>query len=158
MYDQITYSLVNDLQTKELMTDEILHSLPDWFGIEAAIRMYMKEVQDTEKPFHTAYDDKRHIGLISLKNNYSTTTDIFLMAVLKEYHRKGIGKELINWAKGYCLENKKKLLIVKTLSERHPDKNYTKTRLFYKGQGFFEFEENLEMWNGIPCLILAHVI
>lgn len=93
-----------------------------------------------------------------MKNNYSATTDIFLMAVLKDYHRGGRGKELIGWAKEYCLENKKKLWIVKTLSERHPDEYYAKTRLFYKSQGFFEVEENLDMWNGIPCLILAYVI
>lgn len=141
----ITYKLIRDPNTKQLMTDEILHSLPDWFGSESAIQMYVKEVQDRNKPFLAVYEESSHIGLISLKNNYSSTTDIFLMAVIENYHRQGIGKELIDRTKSYCMENKKRLLIVKTLSERHPDEYYAKTRLFYKSQGFFEVEENLEM-------------
>ena len=46
-------------------------------------------------------------------------------------------------------------MTVKTLSERHPDKNYAKTRDFYEKCGFRVFEEFPELWGEAnPCLYM----
>ncbi len=154
----IQYKFLDDKEVKRQITERILRALPEWFGREDSNRMYISEVQDDLKPFIAAYDNHLAVGFISLKNYFSFTSDIFLMAVAKEYHRQKIGKELVERAKQYCRENNKKLLIVKTLGSSHPNPDYAKTRAFYKNQGFFEIEENHEMWGNIPCLILGYVI
>ena len=44
-------------------------------------------------------------------------------------------------------------LQVKTLSERHPDLNYARTRAFYSAMGFRPLEEFPELWGEKnPCL------
>lgn len=53
------------------------------------------------------------------------------MGITKEYHKIGIGRQLIEKSVVYSRENGYKLLMVKTLGESHQDKHYKKTREFY---------------------------
>jgi hypothetical protein len=55
----------------------------------------------------------------------------------------------------YFIGNNCKYVIVKTLSEKNPDKNYEKTRKFYTKMGFEELITLDEMWDeNNPCLIM----
>lgn len=99
-----------------------------------------------ETIFYAAFDNDKPIGFISLKFNNEYTTEIYAMGVIKEYHSQGIGKELIEKTINYSQENGYKLLMVKTLGESHPDKDYKKTREFYKRVGFYPMEEIKEIW------------
>ena len=75
------------------------------------------------------------------------------MGVLEKFHRNGIGRELVEHAKKVSRNEGKKFLLVKTLSSKHPDKSYRKTRLFYESVGFIPLEELPELWGKEnPCL------
>lgn len=149
--------LIHDTELKSNITDLILRQLPEWFGIEESIIEYVNNSKETI--FYAAFDNDKPIGFISLKFNNEYTTEIYAMGVIKEYHSQGIGKELIEKTINYSQENGYKLLMVKTLGESHPDKNYMKTREFYKKVGFYPIEEIKEIWGEHnPCLLMVRSI
>ena len=62
---------------------------------------------------------------------------------------------MVAFIEDYCRENEIPYMSVKTLSERHPDEFYTRTRKFYEKCGFIAFEEFPELWGKEnPCLLM----
>lgn len=152
--DNYSIKLIDNQELKSEITDLILRQLPDWFGIEEAIIEYVDIVKDTI--FYAAFHNDKPIGFLSLKFNNKSTSEIYAMGILKEYHNKGIGKDLVKRAADYSLKNGYKFLIVKTLGEAHPDENYKKTRQFYRKVGFYPLEEIKEIWGEQnPCLLMV---
>ena len=50
-------------------------------------------------------------------------------------------------------------MTVKTLSDRHPDPGYARTRRFYHKLGFVELEEFPELWGrDNPCLYMLREV
>lgn len=144
---------INSNQQKTKITEQILRQLPEWFGIEESLLEYIENVK--EKIFYTAYENNRAIGFICIEFHNDFTADIHVMGILKEYHRKGIGKELVRVVENYLIENGYRFLMVKTLGESSKDKNYAKTRKFYRNVGFYPLEEFKEIWDEHnPCLIM----
>ncbi|SHD77974.1 GNAT family N-acetyltransferase [Schnuerera ultunensis] len=145
---------ISDPKSKSNITNSILRKLPDWFGIEEAIIEYVDKVKDTI--FYAAFDNDKPIGFLSLKFNNEYTCEIYVMGIKKEYHNKGIGRELVERAISYLIKKNYKFLMVKTLGESHLDKNYKKTREFYNKLGFYPIEEIKGIWGEHnPCLIMV---
>ncbi len=77
------------------------------------------------------------------------------MGILPEYHRQGIGTELMAVAEQYLREKGVSYLQVKTLSAKDTDPNYVLTRKFYERMGFVPLEEWPELWGAEnPCVQL----
>ncbi|NRD80880.1 GNAT family N-acetyltransferase [Bacillus sp. BRMEA1] len=143
-----------DNKEKSKVTNYILRRIPEWFGIEEAIKNYVKEVGDTD--FYALFLEDKPIGFISIKSNNHYTSEIYVMGILKEYHNKGIGKKLLLKAEETLINKQVKFLMVKTLGESHPDLNYKSTRQFYFRAGFYPLEEIKEIWGKEnPCLIMV---
>lgn len=146
-----------DKEDKSRITNLILRTLPQWFGIEEAIVEYTEGVRNSD--FYVAYQDNQPVGFISIKSNNSYTSEIYVMAILKEYQNIGIGKELIKTVEAELNKSSIKFLMVKTLGNSHPDKNYKRTREFYSRVGFYPLEEIKEIWGKEnPCLIMIKAI
>ena len=148
---------VYDKKEKIEVSKGILNSLPNWFGIPEAIEEYTDE--SSRLPFFIAVEESKVVGFISIKENSKYTAEVYLMGVLSDYHKRGIGRELINkvlkWSKNQGYE----FLQVKTLDESHQDIYYEGTRKFYKSVGFKEFECLKELWGEEnPCLIMLQHI
>ena len=79
------------------VTRLILEALPDWFGIADAREEYIRE--SAGKPFFCAYDGERPIGFLYLKQTGRDTVELYVMGVLKEFHRQGTGRALVNAAR-----------------------------------------------------------
>ena len=122
----------------------ILQSVPEWFGIEEANKHYLDYVD--KHPTFIAYEQDRAIGFLALQQHFSQSAEIYVMVVHKDYHRKGIGRALVKTAEDYLRKQGTHFLQVKTLSDKHPDKNYAKTRAFYQGIGFVPLEEFPTLW------------
>ena len=73
--------------------------------------------------------------------------------VLKDYHRKGIGKELFKNAKNLAIKKGYSFMQVKTVQfGKYED--YNNTNLFYQSLGFKEFEVFPTLWDEAnPCQI-----
>lgn len=143
---------------KSQFAEEILRSLPEWFGNEEALNGYVEGVASL--PFWVALSrDGKCIGFISIKMHYGYTGDIYVLGVLPEYHRKGVGRLLLAKAEEYFRTNNCKYIIVKTLSDIVDYEPYKRTREFYKSVGFEELITLTEMWDSEnPCLIMIKVL
>lgn len=145
---------VTDDRIKSDITKSVLRELPEWFGNEQSLLDYIETVK--EKVFYCAYDGDYAIGFLSLKFHNQYTADIYVTGIRKEYHRKGVGKRLVEEAERYIKEKGYKFFMVKTLGESSDYEFYRRTREFYKNVGFYPLEEIKEIWGEEnPCLIMV---
>lgn len=136
---------------KQNVTRLILEALPDWFGIQEAREEYIAE--SANKMFFCAYDQDRPIGFLCLKETGKDTVEIYVMGVLMEFHRNGIGRKLFHEAKQAVGEKGYSFIQVKTV-QMGKYKEYDKTNKFYISLGFKEFEVFPELWDEWnPCQI-----
>lgn len=82
------------------------------------------------------------IGLIALSEHFGATVEIWWMGVLPEFHRGGIGRELMERAVASARQQGARFMVVETLSARDPDLNYRRTRQFYEAMGFTPLMEH----------------
>ncbi len=136
---------------------EIIESLPDWFGIESSNHEYIEKSADTD--FYAAYMFGKEVGFFSVISHFPQTSEIYVCGILSDFHRLGIGRELLQVVEEDLRKNKKKFLTVKTLSSSYPDKGYAQTREFYKACGFIPVEEFKELWGKEnPCLFMVKIL
>jgi len=148
--DLICTAIEDKIERKKIC-DKVLHSLPDWFGIESAISDYIQGVE--KGVFISAYIDGKSVGFASMHETSVYADEIYVIGVLRENHRMGIGRRLIEICSEECRKNGKMFLLVKTISERLDDPFYKNTREFYKSTGFLELEELPSLWGeNNPCL------
>jgi GNAT superfamily N-acetyltransferase len=148
---------VNDANEKSDICDSILRVLPNWFGIEESIVDYVRQVKTL--PFVAAYENDTAIGFAALKPHTQYASEICVMGVLSEHHRRGIGKQLITACEQICRENEVEFLTVKTLADLRESKSYEKTRLFYLAQGFKPIEVFPTLWDETnPCLLMIKAV
>ena len=93
------------------------------------------------------------IGFLYLKQTGKDTVELAVMGVLKEYHRKGIGRALFEYAKESIKESGYSFIQVKTVKMGMYE-DYDCTNRFYISLGFKEFEVLNSLWDeNNPCQI-----
>ena len=131
----------------------ILRSLPAWFGIEEAFIQYSAEIDHL--PTWIACETQRCIGFISIKQHTPYAAEVYVMGLLPETHRRGIGRALIKQVQEWLKNHGVEYLQVKSLGPSDSDENYGKTRAFYAAMGFRPLEELKQIWGeNNPCLIM----
>jgi len=139
------------------IAEAILRDLPDWFGIESATAAYIAAAGDL--PMLAAVSDGATVGFLSLERTTPAAMDVHVVGVLRAWHRHGVGHALIEAAAEHARQAGARLLTVKTLSSRHDDPYYARTRRFYEAEGFLPVAELPEHWGPEnPCLLMARVI
>lgn len=134
--------------------EQILRSLPEWFGIEEAIVSYRKDIE--KMPTWVAVDNDQIIGFLTVNYHNEYSAEIQVMGVRKEYHRKGGGRALVEHIEKLLREKKIEYLQVKTLGPSRPCAEYEQTRRFYERLGFRPLEETTKFWGeSNPCLIMV---
>lgn len=152
-----TIKLIENADDKSRITEKILRKLPNWFGIEEAIVDYIARSRD--KVFYAASDGSEEIGFLYLKAHNPFTAELYVIGLLEQYHRQGIGRDLILKAEQYLRANNYRFLMVKTLGESRKNEHYDRTRQFYRSIGFYPLEEFTEIWGEAnPCLIMVRNI
>lgn len=136
---------------KQNIVRVILEALPNWFGIPEARQEYIEE--SINKVFFCAYEEERPVGFLYLKETGSDTVEVYVMGVLMEFHRNGIGRELFDRAKQTAREEGYSFIQVKTV-QMGKYEEYDKTNKFYQSLGFKEFEVFPTLWDEWnPCQI-----
>ncbi len=147
---------ITDQELKSEIAAEILYNLPEWFGLPDSTRMYIEN--SANKPFWVFYNDNKAVGFIVLNETSNSTAEIYVMGVLKEYHRQGIGKSLWNAFEEYAKVNGYEFAQVKTVQKGRYE-NYDITNSFYETLGFREFECFPSLWDEWnPCQIYIKYI
>jgi ribosomal protein S18 acetylase RimI-like enzyme len=131
--------------------EPILRDLPQWFGIPEATEQYLKDIEGL--PTFIASLEGEAVGFLTLREHSEYAAEIHVMGVRPELHRNGVGRALVCGAESSLRKRGFEYMQVKTLSERHPDLNYARTRAFYSAMGFRPLEEFPELWGEEnPCL------
>ena len=142
--------IVNEAE-KPRIARAVLEALPEWFGIPEARESYIKNSAD--KPFIAAFDGEKPVGFLYLAETGKATAELHCMGVLKEYHRNGVGRAIVEKAKRLAKCTGYSFLQVKTV-KRGVYEEYDKTNDFYIACGFKEFEIIPELWGeNNPCQI-----
>lgn len=138
----------------------ILRSLPQWFGIEEATQRYIQsaDTHPTLLALETA-PARLPVGFLTLWHHSADAAEVYVMGVLPAYHRRGVGRALLGAAEDHLRGQGIAFLQVKTLSPRHPDPGYQKTRAFYHAMGFRLLEEFPDLWGPQnPCWQLVKAL
>ncbi len=134
--------------------ESILRALPEWFGIEAAIRGYLAEIEAL--PTCLAVVEEQIVGFLALKYHTEHAAEIYVMGLRPDYHRRGLGRSLVARAEEVLRNNGIEYLQVKTLSPSVPNEHYTRARAFYHAMGFRALEESKQIWGERnPCLLMV---
>ncbi len=88
-----------------------------------------------------------------------TAAEVYVMGVKRPWHRRGIGRALIEGVVQLAMSQGIQFLTVKTLSPLNDDPNYARTRLFYEAVGFLPIEEFPTLWGPEnPCIFMLRPI
>jgi len=118
--------------------------LPSWFGIPAAVEDYVA-VADRSLTVVASREDQ-DVGFLTLMSHSPFAAEIYVMGVVPQEHRHGIGRLLLAEAESRLATAGVEFLQVKTLSSRKSDDGYAKTRAFYRACGFRPLEELPDIW------------
>ncbi len=128
-----------------------------WFGIPASVEDYVATAD--RSPTVVASLGDEDVGLLTLVRHSHHAAEVYVMAVLPQLHRQGIGRALLRHAEDILAADGVEFLQVKTLSPSKPDDGYDKTRAFYLAYGFRPLEEFPTLWDADnPALQMIKVI
>lgn len=142
---------ISDPAEKKRISRTILEALTDWFGIQESREEYIEK--SGEQIFFADIRENDPLGFLCLKETGKDTMELAVMGVMKEYHRKGIGRELFDAAKEYAAHRGYSFLQVKTVQMGRYE-SYDRTNQFYLSLGFKEFEVFPTLWDEWnPCQV-----
>lgn len=153
----IEVKIVDSKDKKTQITLEIMNALPEWFSPPDDI--VNKSIIHRDYPFIAAFNGEKAVGFAALKIHNLFTAELYTLGVLKEYHRMGIGRQIMDSCISYCKDKNYKFLTVKTLDASAVYEPYDGTRAFYKKEGFYPLEVFKTLWNEEnPCLFLIKIV
>ncbi len=124
--------------------DAIVASLPAWFANAEGIREAAELVRTS--PGYVAEVDGEVRGFLTHARRTTTIEEVTWMAVHADHRRKGFGAALLDELASTLASEGRRLLVVKTLSDRvDPGPEYAATRAFYLALGFKPAAE-LDIW------------
>ena len=142
---------IKDSEEKRVIARTVLEALTQWFEVEESREGYIRDCVDWT--FLAAKEDDKVMGFLCLKETGNATVEIAVMGVLKEYHRNGVGRELVEKAKEVAKTAGYEFMQVKTV-QMGMYEDYDKTNYFYIGCGFKELEVFPLLWDEAnPCQI-----
>ncbi|MBR3105737.1 MAG: GNAT family N-acetyltransferase [Clostridia bacterium] len=143
--------VIRDPDEKEAITRKILTALTDWFEIPEAVEEFIRTSRG--QLFLAAKEGGEAVGFLTLSETGKATVELHVMGVLKEYHRQGIGRALVENAKALAAAEGYSFFQVKTVQYgMYPE--YDQTNRFYQACGFKEFEVIPQLWGkDNPCQI-----
>jgi coenzyme F420-0:L-glutamate ligase/coenzyme F420-1:gamma-L-glutamate ligase len=142
---------IQDPAERSRIAEAVLRDLPEWFGIEESTVEYIDAAASL--PTFAVEPDA---GFLCVKQHAPRAAEIYVMGVLQEQHRRGIGRALVAEAERWCRSRGIRYLQVKTLGPSRESRGYGATRLFYEAAGFVALEELHGLWShDNPTLILV---
>jgi len=145
-----------DPEKKAAIAASVLAGLPDWFGLPDSTAEYVRVSRGL--PFWAAVEGGRTVGFAALRETAPQTAEIYVMGVLPDRHRAGLGRKLFQALYRYARERGYAFLQVKTVQEGHYPE-YDRTNAFYRAVGFTELECFPTLWDTWnPCQVLVMAV
>ena len=118
----------------ESLCRKITADLPEYFGLPDANEHYAVGVRTRLNLAAKLNED--YLGLISIDFPYPNNSNIYWMALLRNYQGRGAGHKLIEHACKLARDKGATTMTVETLAPTEADENYLKTYHFYQSVGF----------------------
>ena len=128
---------ITDSKEKQAIARKVLEALTDWFGIKESREEYISGCANWK--FFAAKEDDEAVGFLCLKETGKATVELAVMGVLKDYHRIGIGRQLVEKAIETARSQGYEFMQVKTVKMGMYE-DYDRTNFFYISCGFKELE------------------
>ncbi|MBQ6105416.1 MAG: GNAT family N-acetyltransferase [Lachnospiraceae bacterium] len=142
---------ITDSNEKQVIARKVLEALTDWFEIEESREEYISRCVDWT--FLAAIEEGKAVGFLCLKETGKATVELAVMGVLKEYHRSGLGRQLVENAKKAARSEGYEFMQVKTV-KMGVYEDYDRTNHFYISCGFKELEVFPLYWDEAnPCQV-----
>ena len=149
MFDMILE--ITDSAEKQAIARKVLEALTEWFEVEESREGYIRDCVNWT--FLAAKEDDKVMGFLCLKQTGNATVELAVMGVMKEFHRNGIGRQLVEKAKEVAKAQGFEFMQVKTVKMGMYE-DYDRTNLFYISCGFKELEVFPLLWDEAnPCQI-----
>jgi len=142
---------IRDTALKRTIARRILEDLHAWFELDESREQYIRECSDWL--FFAAKENGDYAGFLCLKETGRQTVELAVMGVLREHHRKGLGRAMFSEAQKAAAAEGYSFMQVKTV-KMGVYEDYDITNRFYLSLGFTEFEVIEELWGKEnPCQI-----
>ncbi len=142
---------IKDKEEKRTIARKVLENLLEWFEVDESREGYIHDCADWT--FLAAMDDGKPVGFLCLKETGKATVELAVMGVMKDYHRNGSGRKLVETAKEVAKADGYEFMQVKTVKMGMYE-DYDRTNLFYISCGFKELEVFPLLWDEAnPCQI-----
>ena len=142
---------ITDSNEKQAIARKVLEALTDWFEVEESREEYISGCINWT--FFAAKEEEEAVGFLCLKETGEATVELAVMGVMKEHHRSGVGRQLVERAKEAAKVQGYQFMQVKTVKMGMYE-DYDRTNLFYISCGFKEFEVFPLFWDEAnPCQI-----
>jgi GNAT superfamily N-acetyltransferase len=133
--------------------ERILRTLPDWFGVEDALRIYASAT--ARLPTFIGRLEGRIVAFLSLARHFDSSWEIDCIAVEEGFRGRGLGAAMLQKAERWLVTRGATFLQVKTIADTHPSRAYIETRNFYQKVGFAPLEVFPNLWHAKhPCLLM----
>jgi len=125
--------------------EDVLRSLPRWFGIEHALLMYARDT--ALMPTFALSEGPRLVGFATLREHFPEAWDLHCIAIRAEARGQGHGTRLLSHAETWLRAHGVRFLQVKTVAATSPSTEYAETREFYRRRGFAPIEIFPTLWD-----------
>jgi GNAT superfamily N-acetyltransferase len=140
-----TMKIIGPELQREKDVEAILRSLPRWFGIEKALRMYVAD--SALKPTFATEGDGQLTGFLTLTRHFPQAWEVHCIAVAAAHRNAGVGSALLAHAEGFVKSQGARFLQVKTVAGTSSSPEYAETREFYAARGFTPLEVFPQLWD-----------
>ena len=142
---------IKDSNEKQSVARKVLEALTDWFEVKESREEYISGC--VEWTFLAAKEEEETVGFLCLTETGKATVALAVMGVLRNHHRNGIGRQLVERAKEAARLQGYEFMQVKTVKMGMYE-DYDRTNLFYMSCGFKELEVFPLLWDEAnPCQI-----
>jgi GNAT superfamily N-acetyltransferase len=137
--------------------EAVLRSLPDWFGIEAALVRYAAD--SAILPTFATVGPAGLNGFLTLREHFAEAWEVHCIAIHASVRNHGLGRRLLLHAEDWLRRRGVQLLQVKTIAMTKKSAAYDQTRGFYTRMGFMPLEIFPDLWAPHnPCLQLVKIL
>ena len=144
---------LRDPEEKREAAQTVLPALPEWFGLPDSTAAYIRDCGSL--PVWAAAEAGTVAGFIALKRTSDYAGEVFVMGVLPQNHRRGLGRALLQTLEARARQEHMLFLQVKTVAPGRYEA-YDQTRLFYEAMGFYPLEVFPTLWDPWnPCLVMV---
>jgi ribosomal protein S18 acetylase RimI-like enzyme len=123
---------------------QLLDELPDWFGIPEAVDEYVVKAERATAVVPIA--NGLEVGLLTLVRHTEFAAEIDVIAVKPDYHRRGVGRGMVDRAERLLALDGIEYLQVKTLADAVEYEPHARTRAFFAACGFRPLQVFPDLW------------